>query len=146
MDLTWQCFGYRRRRRFRVSTRRCPLPPLSASSSAKNQLIQISVKQHLGREWQPPVPRLTTALLFLTLPPLLDLVGWSITLSGSVGCPGPAQVTSSQQLKCNCVASFFVPAENELIEFFEGVCIQSVHFTRDRCTIVPPESRFSPVT
>ena len=92
------------------------------------------VKQHLGREWQPPVPRLTTALLFLTLPPLLDLVGWSITLSGSVGCPGPAQVTSSQQLKCNCVASFFVPAENELIEFFEGVCIQSVHFTRDRCT------------
>ena len=102
------CFGYRRRRRFRVSTRRCPLPPLSASSPAKNQLIQISVKQHLGREWQPPVPRLTTALLFLTLPPLLDLVGWSITLSGSVGCPGLAQVTSSQQLRCNRVASFFV--------------------------------------
>ena len=144
MDLTWQCFGYRRRRRFRVSTRRCPLPPLSASTPAKNQFIQISVNQHLGREWQPPVPRLTTALLFLTLPPLLDLGGWSITLSGSVGCPGLAQVTSSQQFECNCVASFFVPAENELIEFFEGVCIQSVHFTRDRCTFVPPESRFSP--
>ena len=34
----------------------------------------------------------------------------------------------------NRVASLYVPAENELIEFFEGVCIQSVHFTRDRCT------------
>ena len=28
------------------------------------------------------------------------------------------------------IAALFT--ENELIEFFEGVCIQSVHFTRDR--------------
>ena len=48
-------------------------------------------------------------------------------------------------LPWSCTGEFFtkmemqsccilICAENELIEFFEGVCIQSVHFTRDRCT------------
>ena len=48
-------------------------------------------------------------------------------------------------LPWSCTGEFFtkmemqsccilICAENELIEFFEGVCIQSVHFTRDRWT------------
>ena len=54
---------------------------------------------------------------------------WSTILSGSVAYPGPARVCL-----IGPIAGLITPScsENELIEFFEGVCIQSVHFTRDR--------------
>ena len=54
---------------------------------------------------------------------------WNTTLSGSVAYPGLARV---RRLNLKVWFVYSTCTENELIEFFEGVCIQSVHFTRDR--------------